>query len=126
MRRQIIEWDKDIAVFMGNVRKDRPIPNGGWKHWNIKPFGYFEDEELKYHLSWEWLRPVFDKWLELPSFADSSVQALSDNYTARIAHLLAYGTCQDACKQIAIAISWYKSQTSQNANQLVEKNNEKK
>lgn len=55
------EGNKLIAEFMGFTRKDRPIPSGGWKHWHIKPFGYFEDEQLLYHSSWDWLMPVVEK-----------------------------------------------------------------
>lgn len=63
--------------------------------------------ELKYHSSWDWLRPVFDKWLQLPNHSNDSVQALIDNYTARIAHKLAYESCESAAKSMAIAITWY-------------------
>lgn len=98
-----------IAEFMGYdyhkglfIHREAKTPIGN----TIKP------DELKYHSSYDWLRPVFDKWNDLPRFEDSSIESLKNNYTARIAHEIAYGTCERAAEIMATAIQWYNTQTT--------------
>jgi hypothetical protein len=61
-KEKIVEGNKLIASFMGFIRAGEP--NAGYarlKDWCIQPFGWFDDEGLKYHTSWDWLMPVVEK-----------------------------------------------------------------
>lgn len=111
-----IEGNKLIAVFDG-----MQIGNlSGWLSGDIGERAYrkvddivkevYSFSRLRYHTSLDWLRPVFDKWLELPNFSDSSLQAIQNNFTSRIAQKIAYESCESAAKQMAIAIQWYNQQ----------------
>jgi hypothetical protein len=111
MDKEIIEnntvsGNRLIAEFMGFVRKNRAVDSCGWKQWNIAPFGWFEDEDLKYHTSWDWLMPVikkfasgdggvpdFDKWQE---WIDTINSAIERDYD--IAEVFPY---------VVLAIQWY-------------------
>jgi hypothetical protein len=56
------EGNKLIAEFMGYKRNDGYSGDfARLKHWNIEPFGWHDDEQLKYHSSWDWLMPVVKK-----------------------------------------------------------------
>lgn len=72
-----------------------------------KVIGYFDDEQLKYTVSFDWLRSAFDKWNDLPNFSDTSINTLKTNYTARIVQQLAYSSCREAAIQLYNAILWY-------------------
>lgn len=44
------------------MRKENNL--GVWfdiKSWHIEPYGYFNDSDLRYHSSWDWLMPVWKK-----------------------------------------------------------------
>lgn len=70
----IIEGNKLIAEFTGFVR-NKPVGTigsyGRKKDWHIDLFGWFDDEDLKYHTSWDWLMPVIDK-ISLHQYDDKS------------------------------------------------------
>jgi hypothetical protein len=56
------EGNKLIAEFMGYKRNDGYSGDfARLKHWNIEPFGWHDDEQLKYHSSWDWIMPVVAK-----------------------------------------------------------------
>lgn len=64
MEKDIIEGNKMIAEFMGFKRIESPKVKEVYmraKHWIIEGHGYFDDEELKYHTSWDWLMPCVEK-----------------------------------------------------------------
>ena len=61
-KEDILQGNKLIAAFHGFSRKHRNEGSAGWKHWEKKPFGWFDDEDLKYHSSWDWLMPVCKKF----------------------------------------------------------------
>lgn len=59
-----------IAYFMGNKRNSsatevRCTPGmthiGRLKHWFFEGVGWYDDEHLLYHKSWDWLIPVYNK-----------------------------------------------------------------
>ena len=57
----VIEGNKLIAEFMGNNRNDSDFGFMRKKHYEIAPFGYFDEEQLKYHSSWDWVMTVISK-----------------------------------------------------------------
>lgn len=110
---ETVEGNVLIAFFMGAEEMSSSTTPQGVKTINSFQLGdiycrsYDAAKQLKYHTSFDWLRPVFDKWVQLPNHPNESVQALRDNYTARIAHKLAYESCESAASSMAIAINWY-------------------
>jgi hypothetical protein len=62
---EIIEGNKLIAVFMGNERNRDSNSKARFKHWAIEGWGWFDDNDLRYHTSWEWLMPVVDRIIDL-------------------------------------------------------------
>lgn len=60
-----------IAYFMGNKRngvyeskEELPLGMtyiGRQKHWHFEGVGWFDDEQLLYHKSWDWLIPVYNR-----------------------------------------------------------------
>ena len=58
---EILEGNKLIAKFMGHERKESVSVWVRYTHWTIEPFGYFDDSDLRYHLSFDWLMPVISK-----------------------------------------------------------------
>lgn len=60
-QKEILEGNKLIAEFMGFKRKEDLQGFATFKNWTIEPFGYFNDEGLKYHSYWDWLMPVVEK-----------------------------------------------------------------
>lgn len=57
----LMKGNKLIAEFMGLQRGKDHAGRSIIKHWQIKGVGYFDDKELKYHSSWDWLMPVVEK-----------------------------------------------------------------
>lgn len=56
------EGNKIIAEFCGFKRNDGYSGDmARLKHWNIGPYGWFDDEHLEYHSNWSWLMPVVEK-----------------------------------------------------------------
>lgn len=71
-----------------------------WHHWY----------DMKYHSSWDWLRPVWDKFRDL-KFTEETSMKLHLNYVARLAQDIAYGTIDEFHHNIHIAIQWYNKQS---------------
>lgn len=69
---EVQENNKLIAEFMGFRRtndNDDELDGSSterYKHWHLGGLGYFDDNDLKYHSSWEWLMPVIEKIEALP------------------------------------------------------------
>ena len=77
----VIEGNKLIAEFMGNKRKESLSVWLRYKHWTIEPFGYFDDCDLKYNSSWEWIMPVVEK-IELLGYEvqiSSQMESINDD-----------------------------------------------
>ena len=61
-----MENNKLIAEFMG-------VSQGEHTHFMVEPFAlesYANVDDLKYHISWDWLMPVIEKIYQLDSNAD--------------------------------------------------------
>lgn len=71
--RKEVEGNVLIAVFDGHIRNDGYSGDfSRFKHWNIEPYGWFDDVDLKYHSSWDWLMPVVEK---IRNFKDGEYDA---------------------------------------------------
>jgi len=61
-KEEIIEGNILIAEFMGFERNEEPSSDSRafarLKHWYIEPFGYFDDPDLMYDTSWDWIMPA--------------------------------------------------------------------
>ncbi len=68
---------------------------------------------LKYHSSWDWLIPVWEKlWYNciVPMNLEKEWANIRGN---RLARAILYGTIQEAHKEAFDAITWYNKHTSQ-------------
>ena len=61
---------------------------------------------LRYHLSWDWLMPV---WFKFRETRHGDMQHLHNNYCARLAQDLAYGTLEEFYHNLGIAVEWLDS-----------------
>lgn len=97
----MINKNKLIAEFDG--KKYLPIREGD-------SFLIIESDtglkQAKYNTSWNWLMPVWHKFRDL-KFDEETTKKLHNNYTARLAQDLAYGTIDEFHHNITIAIKWY-------------------
>lgn len=71
------------------------------------------EPDLKYHSSWDWLHPAWDKFRDL-SFRGNIKNIFTHSiYRDRISKAISWGgTVTDAFKELVEAIKWYNSQTS--------------
>lgn len=71
---------------------------------------------LRYHCSWDWLRPVWVKFRDL-KFSEETAMKLHLNYVARLAQDIAYGTIEEFHHNLHIAITWLNQQKQTNDNE---------
>lgn len=117
MEKEILEGNKLIAIFMGGKLLMNNIYNFpvsfGYKE-SYDEGGYigsgkssvWDIDEMEYHTSWDWLMPVWYKFRDL-KFTEETPQKLHNNYVARLAQDIAYGTIEEFFHNIQIAINWY-------------------
>jgi hypothetical protein len=101
------EWQRNNEEWMNKVgltQVGRYIVNV-----NENIFHFLDD--IKYHSSWDWLRPVWDKFRDL-KFKEETAMKLHLNYVARLAQDIAYGTIEEVHHNLYISIQWYNKQQS--------------
>lgn len=102
----IIEGNKAVATFHGFSRKPRKENSAGWKHWEIKPFGWFDDEDLKYHTSWDWIMPVWIKFKNL-HIKGITARHYHKQVCASFGNAILSGEIENAWSDAVMAINWY-------------------
>lgn len=112
----IAEMNEVIARFMGGKR----ILHPSQKHFSEDHFGYvchdgrwWNENNLKYHTSWDWLRRVWIKFRDL-KFTEETSMKLHLNYISRLAQDIAYGTIEEFHHNLHIAITWFNQQPKTN------------
>ena len=97
--------DKSITIEEGrNIIAHFMNDGNGSRVWASDGMG----GRISYDTSWDWLRPVWDKFREI-RFDDSSTRALHTNYVGRLAQHMAFSDISEVCKRLVTAIQWYNS-----------------
>ena len=75
-----------------------------WVHHEDKSYDEYEMSNLKYHSSWDWLHPAWDKFRELKY--DNEIYK---RHISSISFAISAYPISVAFERMAIAIQWYKS-----------------
>lgn len=100
--------DKAIAEFMEFETSKEPYLSYSRTMYLVRGY-WWPLRKLKYHTSWDWLRPVWDKFRDL-KFSEETAMKLHLNYVARLAQDIAYGTIEEFHNNLSISIQWYNQQ----------------
>lgn len=100
----IEQMNEVIALFDGWI-----VSKKGKTKIFLKGTDYYFNVELKYHTSWDWLHPVWDKYQSLV-FPEETTMKIHLNYLARLAQDIAYGTINEFHEKLYKAIQWYNQQ----------------
>jgi hypothetical protein len=95
---EIIEGNKLIADFMG------------WQHHEDKKYDAHEMSNLKYHTSWDWLKPVVDKFMSIPPETfnyDSKGMSQLRTWKEKIKAISIYSNIMEVYNPLIEAIKWY-------------------
>ncbi len=109
---EIIADNIKIATFMGNNRRSIECI----KPWHIEPYGWFMDDNMRYHDKWEWQIPVWAKISGLMYELTKANQEYGIYLFEFYANFLGAITSQDkitAQKIILEAINWYNENKKQ-------------
>lgn len=108
-----------IAEFMGGPRcphPDQPFfpePHWGYKchkgHW-------WNEKNLEYHNSWDWLMPVWYKFRDL-RFSETKLQLQHSNWKTPIDNAICYQSIQSTHLLLFNAIQWYNQNTNNGSGQ---------
>lgn len=96
------EGNKIIAEFDGYEYLEGWFTNGKPK----SPADIILPEELKYHSSWDWLRPAWDKFQDI-DFHDFSLDSQHKKHCDKIAYAFAWLSIDHANRRLIDAIQWY-------------------
>lgn len=117
---EVIEGNKLIAEFFGNKQSEKHFKISEFGHNKTGFFGWrdegastiykdvFMDYELQFHKSWDWLMPVYKKFIDLP-FSENSMQAIRNNYSVRINAAICAVDIKEAHRHLTNGIKWYKT-----------------
>jgi hypothetical protein len=95
---QIINGNKLIAEFCGHkfeVLKDGTVPH---RYYRIEGVGY-KDTMLRYHTSWDWLKPVIDEIFKYALAHPEQVKVIRD--------MSIVVTIEAAWERVVQFIQWY-------------------
>jgi hypothetical protein len=101
MEENLDKMNEVIALFEGRTFYGYTINKFGGNTGNALP-------EMKYHSSWDWLLPVWYKFIDL-RFADVMHQLKHSELKSIIGLAILYGGIELAHKNIFEGIQWYKT-----------------
>lgn len=107
---EIIEGNKLIAEFDNkdcHLMKSAEYPDGFY--YSLSK-GHGGLEPLQYHSSYDWLMPVWFKFIDL-KFTEMKDMIQHSNYKQAISHSICYEDLLNANALLATAIKWYNTQT---------------
>lgn len=111
-----MEGNKIIAEFMGFIHEpsldDEVL---GKALWRLSDNENFYDSRMKYHTSWDWLMPVYDKFRCLVIDGEKNFRK-RNRFVVLISDEIIRVNITEAYEKLIEAIQWYNSLTDKKPN----------